>query len=705
MQKEHKIFYQNLIAEILLSLPLMTDWTNCTSTSPTPSVEGTMGSKVISVLCDSIRSDTKDAIHNAALNIMLNYHAHKDSWETESISSPCDVSITKTKINKHTVVNIIKQGPANSDTIVSSDGAVDKASSSMNVPTPKNPNDSPLATDYESDFIVDTQSTKRPTVENTLRSPRVERAEITKATVVPSKQNISTDHKPAPPKSFKLSSSSAASQPPKPHSKSVPNQDMTVPCQAGALRGPSGSRNVQRVGDPLQTRRNITTEVILLPSTRGASEPTRQKIRQAEPVTLAPPRRRNSDASDAIVKSIPPPEELPTQDALCQQYPQQQYPAVSSKKQIRPTADELESSPCDTPTYSNPLSFQRETVQRQTSAPQERPEQSKQDKLEEAHTHADVNPQVICLPTVHRYNSPQLLSSSRKPSRQPQDLTESSMSSTSSCQPVNQSSPRLPHADNHSLKAPVTKSSGVEQQTPYQTEAQRKHPATHDVDPGEVWPRYDADYAKYLKYIGKGMGPWDGSLDTTWDLSTIDYSVYDDEPGQLPINTANPKYITTGLPINLQGHVIPPGLPPTQGYDYEEGECLPSGTLADGYAIHYFKQGHYMGSGQASNNYQAVNSDGVTYDLANSQQHYLNGIMYRQQYSDYIANNPYSQNAINCGRNHYYQQRLHEEQLHNAAMQEQYNQYLYSLHQHAQFSEAIMPTLYQQRYQLGHPNE
>lgn len=136
------------------------------------------------------------------------------------------------------------------------------------------------------------------------------------------------------------------------------------------------------------------------------------------------------------------------------------------------------------------------------------------------------------------------------------------------------------------------------------------------------------------------MGPWDGNLDTTWDLSTINYTVYDDEPGQLPINTANPKYVSTKLPINPQGYVIPPGPPPAQDYEYEEGECLPNGALADGYAVHYFKHSHYMGAGQASNNYRAITSDGVTYDYNRPQQPYLNGIMYRQQYGNYVANNP-----------------------------------------------------------------
>lgn len=675
----------------------MTEQIDSTPTSPTPSVEGKVGSKVISILCDSIRCDTEDAIHNAALSIMLDYHTRKDSWKPRSNSSSCDVSITETKINKHTVVNIIEQGPASSATIISSNRTADQEDPSVNESTPLNPDNSQLTADYEPDFIADTQSTRRPISANTLRSPHSEKPEIVRAAAIPRKHSALTNHTDMPPKSFKLSSASTAIPLSRPEKKGTSNQDMTIPCQTGALHGPPGSRNVQRVGNSSQKRKNITTEVILLPSTRGSSEPLRQKTQQAEPVTRFPPRSQSPAVSDSIDKSAPlAPKDLHIQntyDAPRQQEQQWQERQLRTSlgKQDKPKADELETSPCDTPTYSNPMSFRKEVPQRQATTPQPSTEQKKQ---EEPQPQSDVNPQVICLPTIHRYNSPQLLSSSCKPSRKSQDLEGSSISSTSSCQPANQSSPRLPQPNDPSLKEhaakPVEKKKGTD---------------IDDVDPGEIWPRYDAGYADYLKYMGKGMGPWDGNLDTTWDLSTINYTVYDDEPGQLPINTANPKYVSTKLPINPQGYVIPPGPPPAQDYEYEEGECLPNGALADGYAVHYFKHSHYMGAGQANNNYRAITSDGVTYDYNRPQQPYLNGIMYRQQYGNYVANNSYSQSAINCGRNYYYQQRLHEQQIHDAAIQEQQNRYLYSLHQYAQSTEAIMPPSYRQRYQGGHPDE
>ncbi|EFO61355.1 Hypothetical protein GLP15_1292 [Giardia lamblia P15] len=681
----------------------MTEQTEATPTSLSSSVEGKMGSKVISVLCDSVRCDTEDAIHNAALSILLDYHTHKDSWEAASNSSSCDVSITKTKINKHTVVNVIEQGPASSATIISSNGTVDQNDPSMNESTPLNLNSSQLPVDYEPDFIADTQSTKRPILANTLRSPHIEKPEIVKAAALPNKRSVSIDHADIPRKSFKLSSASAALPLSRPEKKNAPNQNMTIPCQTGALHGPSGVRNVQCVKNPSQKRKNITTEVILLPSTRGSSEPLRQKTQQAELVTRFPPRNRSPIVSDPTDKSVPLASKdlhvqntrntsfQPQQQQQQQQQRQEQQLTTSPERQSKPKADELETSPCDTPTYSNPMSFRKEVPQRQAPAPQMSTDQKKQ---EEPQLQGDVNPQVICLPTIHRYNSPQLLSSSRKPSRKSQDLEGSSISSTSSCQPANQSSPRLPQPSNPSLKEHVSK--------PIK---QKQHADVDDIDPGEVWPRYDAHYANYLRSIGKGMGPWDGNLDTTWDLSTIDYTVYDDELGQLPINTANPKYVSTKLSVNPQGCVIPPGLPPVQDYEYEEGECLPNGAIADGYAVHYFKQSHYMGSGQASNNYRAINSDGVTYDYNKPQQPYLNGIMYRQQYGNYVTNNPYSQSAINCGRNYYYQQRLHEQRIYDVAIQEQQNQYLCSLHQYAQSTEAIMPTSYRQRYQESHPDE
>lgn len=673
----------------------MTEWTEYTSVSPTLSAEDKIGSKVISVLCDSIRGDTEDAIKNTMLSLMLNYHNNHNSWESTSKTPSCDVSITKTEINKHTVVNIIEQGPANSNTIVSSDCSVDHENSHF-------------ADDYEPDFIADTQSTKDPGIANSLRAPYSEKPEIKKAEIVATKCPTSADQGIAPPRSFKLSSAVVAPNLSKPK-RYISNQDMVIPCQTGALRGPSGTRNVQRVRNPSQQKRNITTEVILLPSTRGTSEPSRQMIQQVEPVSHFPPRCISPNTSYLANKPIPlisennntqtVPHNQQQPDLHHLKKPQQQHNFIKDlEKHHKSKADEVESSLCDTPTYSNPMSFRKEVSQRQVSAPQKHSEQRDQ---EDTPTHGDVNPHVICLPTVHRYNSPQLLSSSRKPARSSHGLDGSSISSNGSCQPVNQSSPRLPQTDNLSLKEQNEQPTEKKQKIP----KQKIHTDTNNIDPGEIWPRYDANYANYLKYMGKGMGPWDGNLDTTWDLSTIDYSLYDDEPGQLPINTANPKYIYTGLPAHPQGYTIPPGPPPVQGYEYEEGECLPSGALVDGYAAHYFKNGHYMGSGKASNNYQAINSDGVTYDYNNPQQRYLNGIMYRQQYKDYITNNPYSQSAINCGRNYYYQQHYHEQQLHDEAMHEQHNQYLYSVQQHTQSSEAIIPASYQQIYQIGCSDE
>lgn len=689
----------------------MTEWTEYTSVSSTPSVEGKVGSKVISVLCDSIRGDTEDVIKNTMLSVMLNYHNNKDSWEPTSKTPSCDVSITKTEINKHTVVNIIEQGPASSTTIVSSDDVTNYEDPAKNPQASLSREDLYLAEDYEPDFIVDTQSTKGPGAANSLRVPRSDKPETVKAVAVPNKRPASIDQNFAQPKSFKLSSALAGPNSSKPK-KYTSDQDIVVPCQTGALRGPSSTRNVQRVGDPSQKKRNIITEVILLPSTKGASEPSRQKIRQAEPVTDFPPRNKNPDVSYLADKPALPmaedsylqttPHKQWQQDLHHAQKPQQQHSIEAPEKQSKPEANELESSLCDTPTYSNPMSFRKEAPQRQASAPPKHPEPKKH---EEAPTHGDINSHVICLPTVHRYNSPQLLSSSRKPSRPFHGLDGSSISSTGSCQPVNQSSPRLPQVDDPSLKEQIEQPLEKKQKRPEPKRPQKTHTHTHDIDPGEIWPRYDADYANYLKCMGRGMGAWDGNLDTTWDLSTIDYSLYDDEPGQLPINTANPKYILTGLPANPQTYVIPQGPPPMQGYEYEEGECLPSGALVDGYAAHYFKHGRYIGSGQASNNYKAVNSDGVAYDYNNPQQRYLNGIMYRQQYEDYVANNPFPQSAINCGRNYYYQQRFHEQHLHDAAMQDQYNQYLHSLQQHALSSEAIMPTSSQERYRAAHPDE